>query len=255
MEHWELLFFFFGIALLYASVGFGGGSSYLAILALYGIDYRLLRAAALLCNIIVVTGGVYIFYRNGHLKLKKVVPLVVVSVPLAFVGGSLRIAETTFFIILGLVLLLAAILMWIQTERTANETRLAAATENRLTNAGLGGGIGFLAGLVGIGGGIFLSPLLHLRRWDTSQVIAATASAFILVNSVAGLLGQFSQTGIRWDWPFMLLLMGSVFIGGQIGSRLGAHRFSARLVRRMTAILIIFVSVRILYKYLPLWLS
>ena len=249
MENFELILFFFGIAVLYSSVGFGGGSSYLAILTLAGIDYLTLRAVALLCNITVVTFGTFIFWKNGHLDWRKVLPLAVVSVPLAYLGGQMRISERTFFILLGFALLSAGLLMFFQ-------KKLKAKKEGEMTkkslplNAGLGGGIGFLSGMVGIGGGIFLAPVLHLLRWDTAKVIAATASCFILVNSIAGLVGQMTNPALAIDWQFAGMLMASVFLGGQIGSRLAASRFRQDVVRLLTAALVVFVAARILWKYL-----
>ncbi|MEZ4886077.1 MAG: sulfite exporter TauE/SafE family protein [Chitinophagales bacterium] len=251
MEHWELLIFFFGIAVLYSSVGFGGGSSYLAILALYSIDYRLLRATALLCNIIVVSGGTYIFYKKGFLNWRKMLPLVLISVPMAYIGGSLHISQRTFFILLSVALILAAILMLIQSYKNVEGNALnSIRMTNETFNAGLGGGIGFLSGMVGIGGGIFLAPVLHLLKWDGAKTIAATASFFILVNSISGLAGQMSNPEFKLNWEFAAMLMGAVFVGGQIGSRLGAVWFSPNWVRRLTAVLILFVGVRILLKYL-----
>jgi len=247
MPHWEIALFFFTIAILYSSVGFGGGSSYLAILALYGLDYRLLRFTALLCNIIVVSGGVYIFYKNGHVQIKKILPLVFLSVPFAFLGGSLKIQESTFFIILGFALIVAALLMLFQ---NTNLNSVKNATKNYLlTNSVLGGSIGFLSGLVGIGGGIFLAPILHLIKWDQTKVIAATASFFILVNSIAGLSGQLTAGVGNIDWQMIGILVVAVFLGGQIGSHLGAIKFNPLVVRRMTAVLVLFVGGRILWKY------
>ncbi len=250
MEHWEILLLFFTIAVLYSSVGFGGGSSYLAILALYGFEYHLLRATALFCNIIVVAFGSYIFFRNRHFKWKKMLPLVIISMPLAYLGGSIRIDETSFFIILGIVLIIAAILMWFQPLRSISSVPVKAKKSKLLINSGLGGGIGFLSGMVGIGGGIFLAPLLHLLRWDGPKTIAATASFFILVNSIAGLIGQMSNPKFNVDWQLAVFLMVSVFAGGQIGSRLGAIRFRPGLVKALTAVLVAFVGIRILVKYL-----
>ncbi len=267
----ELFSLFFFIAMLYASVGFGGGSSYLALLAIFGLQYQALRAAALLCNITVVTSGTYIFYKNGHLKWKKVLPLVIVSVPLAYLGGTIQIKEKAFFILLGVVLILAAILMLWQTlvpqkennpiiadlkdtpldwpagQASSNEPQIS---DGIVTSGGLGGSIGFLSGLVGIGGGIFLAPILHLLSWDKTRVIAATASFFILVNSIAGLAGQLSHPEFSLDWTLMIILMVAVFLGGQIGSRLGASWLEPIVVKRLTAGLIFFVGLRILWQQL-----
>ncbi len=249
-EHWEIILFFFLIAVLYSSVGFGGGSSYLAILALYGFEYHLLRAVALLCNITVVAFGSYIFFKNKHFRWRKMLPLVIFSVPLAYLGGSFRISEKIFFILLGFALLAAAALMFVQPDKSGSQQSETDKKTTLALNSGLGGGIGFLSGMVGIGGGIFLSPLLHLLRWDHAKTIAATASFFILVNSVSGLFGQMSNPNFNIDWQLASLLMLSVFAGGQIGSRLGAVRFNPHLVKLITAILVAFVGVRVLVKYL-----
>lgn len=250
MPDWEILLLFFSIAILYSSVGFGGGSSYLAILALFGVEFLLLRSSALLCNIVVVTGGTFIFYKNGYLDLKKVTPLVMSSLPMAFLGGYLPITESYFFILLGITLFIASLFMWLQSNsRNAsvlpNEKKL-----NHSLNIGLGGGIGFLAGIVGIGGGIFLAPVLNLLKWDLPKKIAATASFFILINSIAGLAGQMARPSFQLDWDFVLPLIIAVFLGGQIGSRLGAVKFSQTLIKKTTALLICFVAIRISLKYL-----
>jgi len=248
MEHWELLAFFFGIALLYASVGFGGGSSYLAVLALYGLDYRTIRSTALLCNLVVVTGGTLIYQRAGHAKWRKMIPIVAAGLPMAFLGGTIRLSQPLFFLILSITLIAAALLLVRQSlfpPSGDDDTR----STPLLLNIGLGGGIGFLAGLVGIGGGIFLSPLLNLLRWDRPSTIAATASFYILVNSLAGLAGQLTQADFDMDWGLTGLLIAAVFLGGQIGSRVGAKWLPARWIRLGTAGLVLFVGVRILLDY------
>lgn len=245
---YELLLFFFLIAMLYASVGFGGGSSYLALLSLYSFEYQFLKLTALLCNIVVVSGGVYIFYKKGFIKWKKIIPLVIVSVPLAFLGGKMRLEESTFFVLLGLTLCISGLMVFIVPKKPITEQE--SSDSSNITSASIGGGIGFLSGLVGIGGGIFLAPVLHLMRWETPKIIAATASFFILVNSLAGISGQLSN---GYTIPYLQLLyslMIAVFLGGQIGSRLGAGIFSPNLVRRLTAVLIMFVGLRLLFKYI-----
>jgi len=176
LQFYILLISFFFIALAYSSVGFGGGSSYLALLAILAVSFEVLRPTALLCNIVVVTGGSLIFFKEGYLDLKKSWPILVASVPMAFLGGYFPIKKNTFFLLLAVALIVAAFLIWFQ---TAWERRLhvkSRAGENVYVKLGLGGGIGFLSGMVSIGGGIFLSPLLHLIRWDDAKRISALAS-------------------------------------------------------------------------------
>lgn len=247
-NYWHIILLFFMVAVLYSSVGFGGGSSYLAILALTGIVFMQIRAIALLCNIVVVSGNVLLFYHQKKLDWKKIMPLAFLSIPLAFLGGYLKISQQLFFILLGFTLLFAAITMWLS--RKIINTKDKKSINNPIKNASYGGLIGFVSGMVGIGGGIFLAPLLHLTKWDTPKKIAATASFFILVNSIAGLFGQYSNPDFEIDWNLTSILLITVFIGGQIGSRLSNKLFTPIQLKRATAILIAFVSIRILIKYL-----
>lgn len=247
--HWEIVLLFFFVAVLYSTVGFGGGSSYLAILILTSLAFVQIRAIALLCNIVVVTGGSIIYAKNGFYNWKKVIPLVAISIPLAFIGGSLRISQTVFFILLGITLVIAAIFMWLS-NYFLEKSKENVSNKSILKDISFGGFIGFISGMVGIGGGIFLSPLLHLTHWDTPKKIAATASFFILVNSIAGLIGQFQNPEFSIDIHFASLLMFTVFLGGQIGSRLSMKKAAPFVLKRATAVLIAFVGFRILWKYL-----
>lgn len=246
-DNWYLLVFFFIIAVLYSSVGFGGGSSYLAVLALTSLAFTQIRATALLCNIIVVTGNVIVYTKQQQYQWKKVIPLVLFSIPFAFIGGYLRISQTFFFILLGFTLLFAAITMWVsnKTVSTGNVNQLSTSK-----NATYGSIIGFISGMVGIGGGIFLAPLLHLTNWDTPKKIAATASFFILVNSISGLIGQYANPSFSVNWQLTSVLLIIVFAGGQIGNHLSNKLLTPILLKRATAILIAFVSLRILWKFL-----
>jgi uncharacterized protein len=246
VQYWDLFLAFFVIALLYASVGFGGGSSYLAILALFGLNFNFLKAAALICNITVVSNGTFQFYRKNLLNFKKMLPLVLSSVPMAFLGGKMLLKEQTFFIILGITLAIAAILLWFQPQQKSKSTF----QDKIWLNVIIGASIGFLSGLVGIGGGIFLSPLLFFINWDEPKKIAATASFFILVNSIAGLLGQFSGPKIDVDWLFIAFLVLSVALGGAIGTFILTNKFSSKMVQKATAILIGYVSYTVLKKYI-----
>ncbi|MGB0890966.1 MAG: sulfite exporter TauE/SafE family protein [Flavobacteriaceae bacterium] len=247
-NNWYLIILFFTVAILYSSVGFGGGSSYLAILALTGVAFTQIRATALLCNIIVVLGNVWLFYQQNLFNWKKVLPLVITSIPFAFIGGYLKINQTFFFILLGFTLLFAAITMWISKRFVSSKQQSVKNTNTQ--NTSYGALIGFISGMVGIGGGIFLAPLLHLTNWDVPKKIAATASFFILVNSIAGLLGQYTNPDFTIDWNLTSVLLITVFIGGQIGSRLSNKFLSPIQLKKATAILIAFVSIRILIKYL-----
>lgn len=247
--HPEIIVFFFIIAFVYASVGFGGGSSYLAILAVYAFPFKEMRLIALICNIIVVTGGTWVYIRNRQVKWERILPIALVSVPAAFAGASLRISQNTFFIILGCSLITAAILLWVQTR--TQELPVTPASKNFLKDGIIGGAIGFLSGMVGIGGGIFLAPVLNLLRWDDAKKIAATASVFILVNSVSGIAGQLIHLPPALHWVRILLLCLAVLAGGQLGSRLGSLKFKQLTIRRVTAILVFFAGVEVLYRHLP----
>lgn len=243
MQDWVLALFFMAIALIYASVGFGGGSSYLALLAVAGLPFQEIRLTALICNIIVVSGGVLIFFQNKQLNARKILPLVAVSVPASFFGATMRISEETFFLLLGVSLLTASVLLWFQPRRP-EETPDSAPQPVR--SGLLGGGIGFFSGLVGIGGGIFLSPVLHFFRWDTARKIAAAASVFILANSLAGIAGQLSHLPPGLNWGRITLLSAAVLTGGQAGSRISMTHFNPLFIRRLTAVLVFAAGVEIM---------
>ena len=250
MPHIEILFFFFVIALIYASVGFGGGSSYLAILALYGLPFREMRFIALICNIIVVAGSTIIFIKSNQVNWKKILPLALVSVPMAFLGATLKLSQNTFFVILGCSLIVAAVLLWVKTRRQDDENIIETGKYSYMKDGIMGGTIGFLSGMVGIGGGIFLSPLLNFIRWDTAKRIAATASIFILVNSIAGITGQLTTFPADFNYTQIVLLCVAVFLGGQIGSRMGGTKFSGFVIRRLTAVLVFAAGVEVLIRHL-----
>ena len=240
---------FFLIALIYASVGFGGGSSYLALLAqpMFALLPEVIRPTALLCNIIVVSGGTFIFYREGKISWKDVWPFLVMSVPMAYLGGFWKLQQHTFFVLLGITLLIAAIFLWIQPKKISPGNKNFNTTGS---NIFLGGAIGFLSGLVSIGGGIFLSPILHFLRWSDAKRISALASLFILVNSISGLAGQFQHGLPTLRWEFILPLLLAVLIGGQIGSRLGAKNFNPMYIKRITAALMLIAALNILKDHL-----
>lgn len=255
MAHWELLLLFFTIAAVYASAGFGGGSSYLAVMALFAIPMQTMRPTSLMCNIVVVLGGTYILWKSGYLNFKKILPLSIVSVPMTFLGGMMPLKEQTFFVLLGFSLIIAALLMFFQQYfkkplKDFNPSEGYADNKKLLRGGILGGAIGFLSGMVGIGGGIFLSPILNLMHWDTPKNIAATASFFILVNSISGLAGQLIQNKFTLDWAFALPLMCAVLLGGQLGSRFSDLKLNQTWVRQVTAALVFYAGVNILWTHL-----
>jgi hypothetical protein len=159
-----------------------------------------------------------------------------------------KIKQQLFFILLGFTLFFAAITMWFSKQIVLSSKKNSNSKIAR--NASFGAIIGFISGMVGIGGGIFLAPLLHLTNWDTPKKIAATASFFILVNSIAGFIGQYASPNFVIDWNLTGILLGTVFIGGQIGNRKSNHFFAPIQLKKATAILIAFVSIRILWKYI-----
>ena len=238
---------FFVTALLYASVGFGGGSTYSALLALTGFDYRLLPTVSLACNIVVVSGSTIRFARAGMVPWRGALTLALLAAPLALLGGLTPIREATFLILLGFSLILAGLaLLAPQSPELAGQPT-APARWMALAAAPLG----YLAGLVGIGGGIFLAPLLHLTRWHRAREIAATASLFILVNSIAGLVGQLAKNGPDRFTSALgeaLPLLLAVIVGGQLGSLLAQRLLPERIIRWLTAALTIWAGSQLLLR-------
>ena len=231
-------------ALLYASVGFGGGSTYAALLALAEVDYRLLPILALICNIVVVTGATVRFARAGITPWRSGLGLTALSAPAALLGGLTPIDEALFMALLGASLVLTGLAMLAPIRDVAGKPTPAARFVP-LAAAPLG----YLAGVVGIGGGIFLAPLLHLTRWRDARAIAATASLFILVNSLFGLVGQLLKGGegrIVAAFDLGLPLVIAVAIGGQIGSLLAARVLPGRWIRWLTAALVFAIGIRLL---------
>ena len=234
-------------ACLYASAGFGGGSTYTALLVLAGTEFHLIPLIALSCNIVVVVGGVWWFHKVGALRIKPLLPFLIGSIPAAWIGGRLPISETLFIGLLGVTLLLAGLrLLFVKLPERGNETRPTPMPLAVLIGTALGG----LAGLVGIGGGIFLAPVLYGLKWGKPRQIAAACSFFILVNSVAGLFGQmlkFQDQNILDQIPTYFPLILAVFVGGQIGAWLSSKKLNPILLKRITACLILVAAVRLLW--------
>lgn len=235
-----LLFLF--IALFYSSVGFGGGSSYLAIMSIFLTDFYEIRSTALLLNITVVTIGTIMYVRNRVFDWKLFWPFLLPSVPLAYLGAQMRLSEQTFFLILGGLLILSSFSMlskFIKNSASSREFGL-------WKRLGLGGIVGFFAGLSGIGGGIYLSPVLNMVNWKDARKIASLASVFILVNSLSGLLGLLAVNTFTFDSQLTIRLIIAVFIGGMVGSYLSNRKFNTRLIGLLTAMLVLYVGLRLL---------
>jgi uncharacterized membrane protein YfcA len=238
-----LSFLFLLTATLYSSVGFGGGSTYLALLLIWDVPYSIFPVIALFCNIIVVVGNCFNYIRVGNINLKILTPYLISSVPLAFIGGSLSIDKEVFEILLFAVLTLAGALLLLKFRSFDQKIEFYKKIPKMLSIL-IGASIGFVSGVVGIGGGIFLSPVLLLIRVDKAKNIATAASLFILINSLSGLAGQFTKpstiNGIYDYWPLFLF----VLLGGQLGNFLNLKIFPARMLALVTSTLVIFVAIR-----------
>ena len=234
---------FFVTALIYSSVGFGGGSTYLALLLLWVIPYTIFPLIALACNIIVVSGNSFNYIRAGNLNLKLLLPYLFGSIPFAFIGGSIQIEKELFEILLFFVLGIAGILLLINFKSYGNNAKSYKTLPVYLSFI-IGIILGFISGIVGIGGGIFLGPILYLFRAAKPKHITTAVSLFILINSIFGIIGQLTknQNLIEIKEYFYLLL--AVFIGGQIGNYLNLKLFSTKVLALITSILIIFVAIR-----------
>jgi len=238
-----LSFLFLLTATLYSSVGFGGGSTYLALLLIWDAPYLIFPVIALFCNIIVVSGNCFNYIKAGNVHLKILTPFLISSVPLAFIGGSLSIDKEIFEILLFVVLTIAGVLLLLKFQSFDQKIEVYKKIPKMLSIL-VGASIGFVSGVVGIGGGIFLSPILLLIRADKAKNIATAASLFILINSLSGLAGHFTKAstinGIFDYWPLFLF----VLLGGQLGNFLNLKIFSARILALVTSALVIFVAIR-----------
>lgn len=248
----SILFFF--TAALYACIGFGGGSTYSAILILNKVDYQVLPFMTLICNIIVVSGSAWYFSMTQNINIKKIMPWISLSIPAACLGGYIQVPKYIFIGLLGSMLLLSGIkMLW--PEKKSYSTIFHDKKNFKksfFVASSIGACLGLLAGITGIGGGIILAPVLYFLRWGNPKNISGTCSLFILANSLSGLVGQaiklqqldllLPATEIYW------YLFPAVLIGGQIGSWRGAFYFNTNTIKLLTACLIIIVAIRLLYS-------
>ena len=243
-----LAILFLVTAILYSSVGFGGGSTYLALLLIWGTPYFVFPVIALSCNIIVVSGNCFNYIRAGNLNLKLLIPYLIGSIPLAYIGGSLPIEKKLFEILLFLVLAIAGILLLFNF-KSYDDREKSYRKIPILISIVIGGMLGFISGAVGIGGGIFLSPILFLIRAGRPKHIVTTASLFILINSVSGIIGQLEKNDVLVEILNYWHLLVAVLIGGQIGNFLNLKIFPVRILALVTASLVLFVAIRMSFRF------
>ena len=231
-------------ATLYSSVGFGGGSTYLALLLIWGLPYNVFPIIALSCNIIVVSGNCFNYIRAGNLNIKLLIPYLIGSIPLAFIGGSLPVEKKIFEILLFAVLLIAGSLLLINF-KSYDDKKESYRNIPYLMSIIIGGMLGFISGVVGIGGGIFLSPILFLLKVARPKHIIVAASLFILINSVSGIIGQLTKNSILIEVQNYFYLLIVVLIGGQIGNYLNLKIFTSRSLALFTAVLVLLVTIKL----------
>jgi len=236
-------------ACIYSSVGFGGGSTYLALLLLWGVPFTVFPVIALCCNIIVVLGNCINYTRAGNLNLKLLIPYLIGSVPLAYLGGTLSINKEIFEILLFTILIIAGLLLLINFKKYDDNEKSYKKISYPIS-IGIGSVLGFISGVVGIGGGIFLSPILFLIRAGKPKEIATAASVFILINSISGVFGHLSKNFVFNEllnyWPLLI----SVFIGGQIGNFVNIRILPTKVLAFLTGALVLFVAIRMGMKIL-----
>ena len=238
-----LAILFLVVAVLYSSVGFGGGSTYLALLVIWGIPYFIFPVIALSCNIIVVSGNCFNYIKAGNLNFRLLIPYLIGSIPSAFIGGSLPVEKRLFEILLFLVLAIAGTLLLLNFKSYDDKEESYRKIPIPISIS-IGGVLGFISGVVGIGGGIFLSPILFLIKAGRPKHIVTAASLFILINSISGIIGQLTKNDVLAEVPNYWHLLAAVLIGGQLGNFLNLKIFPTRILALLTALLVLFVAAR-----------
>ena len=242
-QSWLLALSFFLIALLYSSVGHGGASGYLALLSFFFFSPAQMTTTALFLNCLVAGISFLTFTKAGYFSSRLILPFLVASVPAAFLGGFFPIPDRIYSFLLALALLVAAVRLFVSFRPSKS---MGVAPPSVKVALPVGAGIGWLSGIVGVGGGIFLSPLLLLLRWADPKETAAAASGFIMLNSLAGLAGRWMNGGI--EIGALGVFMSAAFLGGLIGARLGANHFSGMSLRRLLGVVLIIASAKLIVR-------
>ena len=232
---------FFLVAMLYSSVGHAGATGYLAVMALAGVQPALMKPTALLLNIVVASIASYKYYNKGAFSRPLLIPLIVISIPCAYLGGRINLPPQYYKPLVGLFLLFAAYKAFFTAKQRSDDLVQAPRWPILCT---VGAALGFLSGLTGVGGGVFLSPLMLMLNWAPIRTISGTAAGFILVNSIAGLAGLLSSTpqtldGIEW-WVL------AVIVGGYLGAEFGSHRFSTTTIQKLLAGTLLIAGIKLL---------
>jgi len=251
MESLELVLLLFGllvIAALYASVGHGGASGYLALLSLStlaSMDSVWLKQHAWTLNLVVAAIAFWHYHREGFHLPRLTIPFIVTSIPFALLGGYLAVGGSVYDLLLSLTLLWAAWRLW---GGASTDSADDVTPPDTKAAAPVGGAIGLVSGLIGVGGGIFLTPILLLKRWATPKQAAATSALFIWVNSLAGLSGSFASNGMQLDLELLIPFLAAVLLGGFIGSRYGSAVTPESRVRRLLVLVLIIAAMKRLFE-------
>jgi uncharacterized protein len=231
----------FAVAFLYASVGHGGASGYLALGAIFELAKEVMRPTALLLNLFVSLTAFIQFYRGKHFILKIFLPLAFASVPLAFIGGRMNIEPTTYKVTLGILLLIPIIRFLFFPNIKVDDIKKS----NTFLSIIIGAVIGFISGMIGIGGGIILSPVLLLLKWTDQKQTAAISALFIFVNSLSGLLGQWTK-GIHFTTN-MISYVCVAFVGGILGAYFGAMKFNQNVLKILLAMVLVLAAYKLIF--------
>lgn len=233
-----LIFF---AALLYASVGHGGASGYLAVMALLSVAPESMRPAALTLNVLVSGIALYKFYQVKAFSWHLLLPIIAGSIPFAFIGGLISLPSSIYKPVVGVVLIIAA---WQIFSRAKHIPSSIQKSPSKFALFGMGSGLGLLSGLTGVGGGIFLSPILILMNWAETKMISGIAAAFILVNSLSGLAGVLTQNYVLPEGLIFWAL--AAVVGGLIGAEYGSRRLANPTIRQLLALVLVVAGIKMI---------